>query len=257
MHATFSWLRGGPARHCMGRYGRPFGFGAALGHGDHALHGFRSGRKLGADDLQLVILALLEEKPRHGYEIIKALEERSGGFYSPSPGTIYPALTYLEELGYARVEVEGAKKSYHITDAGRDKLDERRAFAEAMFDYANLDRPIVALWGLEPGDLFVIVGVVAVLLVVTNIWIAIAGGVAACLGLKALKAGTPRGYVFYLFYRSGLVRMLPEGLRPPYLVAPPTLGCRTIRFSAAPGPEDDLSPEARFFQGGKQFGRVP
>ncbi len=133
MHATFSWLRGGPARHCMGRYGRPFGFGAALGHGDHALHGFRSGRKLGADDLQLVILALLEEKPRHGYEIIKALEERSGGFYSPSPGTIYPALTYLEELGYARVEVEGAKKSYHITDAGRDKLDERRAFAEAMF----------------------------------------------------------------------------------------------------------------------------
>jgi DNA-binding PadR family transcriptional regulator len=134
MHGIFgSWLRGGPARHCMGQHGRPFGFGAGYGQGDNALHGFRSGRKLGAEDLQLLILALLEEKPRHGYEIIKALEERSGGFYSPSPGTIYPALTYLEELGYASVEVEGAKKSYRITDAGRAKLDERRAFAEALF----------------------------------------------------------------------------------------------------------------------------
>jgi DNA-binding PadR family transcriptional regulator len=132
MHQMFGWLRGGPARHCMGRHGRPFGFGTGFGHGDSAMHGFRSGRKLGADDLHLVILALLEEKPRHGYEIIKALEERSGGFYSPSPGTIYPALTYLEELGYASVEVEGTKKSYHITDAGREKLNERRAFAEAI-----------------------------------------------------------------------------------------------------------------------------
>jgi len=117
----------------MGRHSRSFGFGGWSGAGDSALQGFRSGRKLGADDLQLLILALLEEKPRHGYEIIKALEERSGGFYSPSPGTIYPALTYLEELGYASVEVEGAKKSYHITDAGREKLNERRAFAEAIF----------------------------------------------------------------------------------------------------------------------------
>ncbi len=127
------WLRGGPARHCMGRHERAFGFGGFMGHASRGLHGFRSGRKLGGDDLQLLILALLEEKPRHGYEIIKALEERSGGFYSPSPGTIYPALTYLEELGYASVEVEGSKKSYHITDTGRQKLDERRAFAEAIF----------------------------------------------------------------------------------------------------------------------------
>jgi len=128
------WLRGGgPSRHCMGRHGRSFGFGGWSGVGEGGMHGFRSGRKLGADDLQLVILALLEEKPRHGYEIIKALEERSGGFYSPSPGTIYPALTYLEEVGYASVEAEGTKKSYHITDAGREKLDQRRAFAEAIF----------------------------------------------------------------------------------------------------------------------------
>src|SRR5512144_1736182 len=106
MHAMFGhWFGAGTPRHCMGRHSRPFGFGGWMSRGESGLHGFRSGRKLGADHLQLVILALLEEKPRHGYEIIKALEERSGGFYSPSPGTIYPALTYLEELGYASVEV--------------------------------------------------------------------------------------------------------------------------------------------------------
>jgi hypothetical protein len=115
----------------------------------------------------------------------------------------------------------------------------------------NLDRPIVALWGLEPGDLFLVVGTVAVLLVFTNIGIAIAGGVAACLGLKALKAGKPRGYVFYLFYRVGLVRLLPRGLRPPHLVIPPLFGRRTLTFSAAPDPEDDGSPEARFYHGSR------
>jgi DNA-binding PadR family transcriptional regulator len=104
-----------------------------MGRGGRGVHGFRAGRKLGSDDLQLVILALLEEKPRHGYEVIKALEERSGGFYSPSPGMVYPALTYLEELGYAVVEVDGTKKLYRITDQGRGHLDERRAFAEAIF----------------------------------------------------------------------------------------------------------------------------
>lgn len=134
MHHGFArWF--GAARHCGPRAGgRPFGFfGGMIGRGGRGIHGFRAGRKLGGDDLQLVILALLEEKPRHGYEIIKALEERSGGFYSPSPGMVYPALTYLEELGYAVVEAEGAKKLYRITGDGRRHLDERRAFAEAIF----------------------------------------------------------------------------------------------------------------------------
>jgi DNA-binding PadR family transcriptional regulator len=134
MHHGFGrWF--GEARHCGPRMGgRPFGFfGGMTGRGGRGIHGFRAGRKLGSDDLQLVILALLEEKSRHGYEIIKALEERSGGFYSPSPGMVYPALTYLEELGYAVVEAEGSKKLYRITDDGRRHLDERRAFAEAIF----------------------------------------------------------------------------------------------------------------------------
>ena len=119
----------------------------------------------------------------------------------------------------------------------------------------NLDKPIVALWGLEPLDLFAILGVVGVLMVLTNIGIALLGGLLACLGLKALKAGKPRGYVFYLFYRSGILRICPEALRPPYLVIPPAPGARSLSFSAAPGPEDDETPEARYFKGGKEYVR--
>ena len=101
----------------------------ALGRGGP---GFRTGRKLAAADLQLLILALLAEKPSHGYELIKELEERSGGFYSPSPGMIYPALTYIEEIGHATVEAEGTKKLYRITDEGRRYLDQNRAVVDAI-----------------------------------------------------------------------------------------------------------------------------
>ncbi|MGO6813867.1 PadR family transcriptional regulator [Rhizobium leguminosarum] len=99
---------------------------------------FRMGRKFAAGDLQLVILALLAEQPRHGYDLIKILEERSGGFYVPSPGVIYPALTYLEETGLAEVEVEGAKKLYRITEAGRGRVEENRAMILQTF--AKLER---------------------------------------------------------------------------------------------------------------------
>ena len=95
--------------------------------------GFGMGRKLASADLQLLIMGLLNEKPSHGYEIIKALEERSGGFYSPSPGMIYPALTYLEEIGYASVEAEGAKKLYRITEEGRAHLEQNRRVVDAIF----------------------------------------------------------------------------------------------------------------------------
>ena len=117
----------------------------------------------------------------------------------------------------------------------------------------SLDKPIVALWGLEPVDLFAIIGVVLVLMVIANIGIAILGGLLACLGLKALKAGKPRGYVFTLFYRSGLLRMAPVALRPPYLVIPPAPGTRTLSFSAAPGPGDDETGDARYWKGGKEY----
>lgn len=116
--------------------GRGFGHFAA-GFGDGAGRGgagFRTGRKLTLADLQLLILALLANKPSHGYELIKTLEERSGGFYSPSPGMVYPALTYLEEIGHATVEEVGAKKRYHITEEGRTYIEEHRAVADTILD---------------------------------------------------------------------------------------------------------------------------
>jgi DNA-binding PadR family transcriptional regulator len=109
--------------------GRGFGGGPGFDDDD-----FRRGRKLGAEGLQLLLLQLLTEKASHGYELIKALEERSSGYYVPSPGMVYPALTYLEELGYARVEAEGAKKLYHPTEEGRRHLDENRAHVEAILE---------------------------------------------------------------------------------------------------------------------------
>lgn len=94
--------------------------------------GFGMGRKLGSADLQLLILKLLAEKPRYGYEIIKELEERSKGFYVPSPGMVYPALTYLEEIGHATVQVDGARKLYSITGPGQDHLTQNLASADAL-----------------------------------------------------------------------------------------------------------------------------
>ena len=82
--------------------------------------------------MQLVILALIRGKPRHGYEIIKALEERSKGFYVPSPGVVYPSLTFLEEAGYTVVEAEGSRKLYSLTEAGRSYLAQHSEAADAI-----------------------------------------------------------------------------------------------------------------------------
>jgi DNA-binding PadR family transcriptional regulator len=84
--------------------------------------------------LKFVILQLLEEKPRHGYEIIKEIEDKFGGTYSPSPGTVYPTLTLLEDLGYARaLPEEGGKKIYEITDEGRAYLAENKPLIDDIF----------------------------------------------------------------------------------------------------------------------------
>ena len=95
----------------------------------------RASRLFEQGDLKYVILRLLEEKPRHGYEIIKELESRFGGSYAPSPGTVYPTLTMLEDLGYARVvPEEGGKKIYEITDEGRKHLAEHSTTVNDIFD---------------------------------------------------------------------------------------------------------------------------
>jgi DNA-binding PadR family transcriptional regulator len=121
-----------PSMHAGGRhhgrgFGR-FGFGGGPGMGPESFRG----RKMGSVDLRLVLLTLLGARPSYGYELIKALEDRSGGFYSPSPGMVYPALTWLEEVGYASVSSEGAKKLYAITDAGREYLAQHQAAADSI-----------------------------------------------------------------------------------------------------------------------------
>ncbi len=132
MHQN-SCFRGGDERYFGGRSRRGGfrgfgGFRPGAGGG----RGFPFGRFVGDGELRLIVLSLVAESPRHGYEIIKALEERSGGFYSPSPGVIYPTLTFLEEAGHAVSSVDGNKKVYAITDAGRAYLEENRVQADAI-----------------------------------------------------------------------------------------------------------------------------
>jgi DNA-binding PadR family transcriptional regulator len=112
------------------RFGR-FIHEAAL-RGRHMRHG--GGRVFDQGDLRWVILKLIADKPSHGYELIKAIEERLGGAYSPSPGVVYPTLTLLEELGYVTVvQSEGARKAYGITEEGTKALEENQAAVDAIF----------------------------------------------------------------------------------------------------------------------------
>jgi DNA-binding PadR family transcriptional regulator len=94
----------------------------------------RAGRMLAQGDLRLVALALIAQAPRHGYEIIKLVEEKTADWYSPSPGIVYPTLTFLEEAGYVTVSSEGAKKLYTITAEGRAYLDANKELADVVLD---------------------------------------------------------------------------------------------------------------------------
>jgi DNA-binding PadR family transcriptional regulator len=94
----------------------------------------RAGRMLGQGDLRLVALALIAQAPRHGYEIIKLVEEKTADWYSPSPGIVYPTLTFLEEAGYVTVSTEGAKKLYTITAEGRAYHDANRDLADVVLE---------------------------------------------------------------------------------------------------------------------------
>lgn len=92
----------------------------------------RARRMLAQGDLRLLALALIAEAPRHGYEIIKLLEEKTADWYSPSPGIVYPTLTYLEEAGYVTASTEGSKKLYTITDEGRAYLQSNRELVDVV-----------------------------------------------------------------------------------------------------------------------------
>ncbi len=105
-------------------------------HGPHH-HRFGRGGRLARflehGDLRLLVLRLISEKPRHGYEIIKAIEDLAGGAYAPSPGVIYPTLTMLEELGQIESMAEGSRKRFSITDAGKAALAENQAAIDLLF----------------------------------------------------------------------------------------------------------------------------
>ena len=125
--------RWGAGRHGRWRHRHGGGRGGWRGEsdGDDMM---RAGRMLAQGDLRLLALALIAEQPRHGYEIIKVLEDKTGGWYAPSPGIVYPTLTYLEEAGYVTVEASGAKKLYTVTEDGRAYLESNRDFVDALLE---------------------------------------------------------------------------------------------------------------------------
>lgn len=95
--------------------------------------GGRGRRVYDGDELRLVMLALIAEQPRHGYDLIREIEQRSGGAYAPSPGVVYPALTMLHEMAFLEeLPEDGARKRFTLADTGRAHLEERRAHADAL-----------------------------------------------------------------------------------------------------------------------------
>lgn len=126
-HDHDHWSRHGRHSDCApgGRRGRDRSSEGDEGFGRGGFFGGRGGRMFGHGDLRLVLLALIAEKPRHGYELIRAIEEKFGGNYAPSPGAVYPTLTLLEEQDYIAAESQsGTKKLYQVTEAGRQFLEE-------------------------------------------------------------------------------------------------------------------------------------
>ena len=139
-------------RHRRGRFrGHRFGGGRHGRHGEDGDDMMRAGRMLAHGDLRLIALTLIAEQPRHGYEIIKLIEEKTSGWYSPSPGIVYPTLTYLEDVGYVTLQAEGAKKLYSITDEGRAHLEANRALADVAIERLDAFGKRAARWQRTSG----------------------------------------------------------------------------------------------------------
>jgi DNA-binding PadR family transcriptional regulator len=123
----------GAGRHRRGRFGGLVSAdGTAWARGGMDPDDMRAGRMLAQGDLRLIALSFIAEEPRHGYEIIKLVEEKTADWYSPSPGIVYPTLTYLEEAGYVTASTEGAKKLYAITEEGRAYLKANRDVVDVV-----------------------------------------------------------------------------------------------------------------------------
>jgi DNA-binding PadR family transcriptional regulator len=133
--ASFAWRAIGRG----GGFAEGFGFGGGHGRGGFGGGGGFGGpgrgrrRLFDADQLQLLLLALIAESPRHGYDLIKEIEARSGGVYAPSPGVVYPTLTMLDEMGFVdEVKEEGARRRFAISDSGKAHLAGKQEEADAL-----------------------------------------------------------------------------------------------------------------------------
>jgi len=124
----------------MGFGGRGRGWGRGWGDGwsaDWGGHGGGRGRRrvLDSGELRLVLLKLIADQSRHGYDLIRAVEEMTHGEYAPSPGIVYPSLTMLQDMGLIdEVKTEGARKAFEITAEGKDHLAEKAEEVEALFE---------------------------------------------------------------------------------------------------------------------------
>src|SRR3982750_1989103 len=130
-HEGPSWHH--PGHHCGPRSGR-HGYGRGDWRGADEGRGGRRRRVFDSNELQLVLLKLIADQPRHGYELIRAIEELTGGAYVPSPGVIYPTLTLLQDMGRIEgAEAEGPRKPFAVTADGTAELEAKKAEVEALF----------------------------------------------------------------------------------------------------------------------------
>jgi len=138
----FHYDCGENGRHRFAGRGRGFSFGPGgfqfdFGEGSRGWGGHRRDRKrmFEGGELRLVLLKLIADQPRHGYELIKAIEEMTGGDYAPSPGIVYPTLTMLEDMGLiAEAKSKDTKKVYEATDEGRAHLEENSEEVEELIE---------------------------------------------------------------------------------------------------------------------------
>ena len=126
-------MRGG--RGWQGNWG-PFHFDFGDGREGWGRRGGRRARRMfESGELRLVLLKLIADEPRHGYDLIRAIEDLTGGEYAPSPGVVYPTLTLLQDMGLIEEAAgDGPRKSFQITDEGRSHLAEREEEVEALFE---------------------------------------------------------------------------------------------------------------------------
>ena len=130
----------------FGPRGFHFDFGDGPGEGSQRGGGGRGprGRRrmFGSGELRLVLLKLIADEPRHGYDLIKAIEELTGGDYAPSPGVVYPTLTMLTDMGLIEeAAAEGSRKAFAVTDEGKKHLEENSDEVDALFERLDEVKP--------------------------------------------------------------------------------------------------------------------